>query len=106
MKYDGGYGNECLSDRQTNTAKMLNSRGNYTDFLTNSKRFFFGLDDIAKVLTGAGFSLGNLFSMLELKIEWTFRLFHGPARYTMSVNHRRGDIEERLDRADIVICLQ
>ncbi len=48
-------------------------------------------------------------SRRQSKIERTFRLFHGPARYAMSIDHRRLYIavaKQFLNRTDIVIGLE
>ena len=47
--------------------------------------------------------------LIDLKIQRALRLFDGPGRDTMGIDHRRAHIsvpQERLDRADAVICLQ
>jgi hypothetical protein len=46
---------------------------------------------------------------LPSEIKRAFRLFHGPARHAVGIDHRCSDIrmpEQRLDRANVVVRLQ
>jgi hypothetical protein len=70
-------------------------------------------------MTGIRFSnKGSRCGMIILKnhetprrseIERAFRLFHGPARHAVGVDHRGPDVgvpQKRLDGADVVVGLQ